>query len=101
MCRSRRGRTRSQGEEDSPGGCMRRRTGMLARWPSLNLRALATFGTADAIATGVAAAGSVAASLILLPDMRGVAGAGLALLMVAIAAIDARRFIIPDELSAV
>jgi leader peptidase (prepilin peptidase)/N-methyltransferase len=73
---------------------------MLARWPSLNLRALATFGTADAIATGVAAASSVAASLILLPDMRGAAGAGLALLMVAIAAIDARRFIIPDELSA-
>lgn len=72
---------------------------MLARWSSLNSWA-ATVGTPDAIATGVAAAASVAASLIVLPDMRGAAGAGLALLMVAIAAIDARRFIIPDELSA-
>jgi leader peptidase (prepilin peptidase) / N-methyltransferase len=73
---------------------------MLARWSSLNWRTVAVFGTPDAVATGIAAAASVAASLILVPGMRGAAGAGLALLMVAIAAIDARRFIIPDELSA-
>jgi len=72
---------------------------MLARWSNSNSWA-AMFGTPDAIAAGIAAAASAGASLILLPDMRGAAGAGLALLMVAIAAIDARRFIIPDELSA-
>jgi len=48
---------------------------------------------------GVAASG-IAASLMLVPDMRGIAGAGLAVLMVAIAAVDARRFIIPNELTA-
>ena len=33
------------------------------------------------------------------PNARGIAGAGLALLATAIAAIDARHFIIPDELN--
>lgn len=42
----------------------------------------------------------VAASSALVPDSRGVCGAGLAVLMVAIAAVDARRFIIPDGLNA-
>jgi leader peptidase (prepilin peptidase)/N-methyltransferase len=73
---------------------------MLARWSSLNSRALATIGTPEAVAIGIAAASSLAASLILLPDARGAAGGGLALLMIAIAVIDARRFIIPDELTA-
>ena len=41
----------------------------------------------------------VAISILLVPDMRGVFGAGLALLMLAIAAADARAFIIPDELT--
>lgn len=72
---------------------------MLARWSSLNSRALATIGTPEAITIGIASASSLAASLIALPDARGAAGAGLALLMIAIAAIDARRFIIPDELT--
>jgi leader peptidase (prepilin peptidase) / N-methyltransferase len=42
----------------------------------------------------------VALSVVLVPDWRGMWGAGLAVLMVAIAVIDARRFIIPDELTA-
>jgi len=42
----------------------------------------------------------VAASIVVVPDSRGAWGAGLAVLMVAIAAVDARRFIIPDELTA-
>jgi len=42
----------------------------------------------------------VAASIVLVPDLRGAWGAGLAVLMVAIAAVDARRFIILDELTA-
>jgi leader peptidase (prepilin peptidase)/N-methyltransferase len=48
----------------------------------------------------VAAVATAAASIIAAPGLGGVAGAGLACLMVAIAAVDARRFIIPDELSA-
>jgi leader peptidase (prepilin peptidase) / N-methyltransferase len=43
---------------------------------------------------------SVAASVTLVPGLAGIAGAGLATLMFAIAAVDARRFIIPDELTA-
>ena len=39
-------------------------------------------------------------SIVLVPDSRGAWGAGLAVLMAAIAAVDARRFIIPDELTA-
>jgi leader peptidase (prepilin peptidase)/N-methyltransferase len=48
----------------------------------------------------VAAVSTAAASMIVVPGALGVAGAGLACLMVGIAAVDARRFIIPDELSA-
>jgi leader peptidase (prepilin peptidase) / N-methyltransferase len=48
----------------------------------------------------VAAVATAAASISTAPGLGGVAGAGLACLMVAIAAVDARRFIIPDELSA-
>jgi len=40
------------------------------------------------------------ASIIAAPGLGGVAGAGLACLMVAIAVVDAHRFIIPDEFSA-
>jgi leader peptidase (prepilin peptidase) / N-methyltransferase len=47
----------------------------------------------------VASSAPVAISILLVPDMRGVFGAGLALLMLAIAVADARAFIIPDELT--
>jgi leader peptidase (prepilin peptidase)/N-methyltransferase len=49
---------------------------------------------------GVAALAAVAASLWAAPGLRGALGAGLALVMLAICVIDARRFIIPDTLSA-
>jgi hypothetical protein len=72
-----------------------------------NVGALAEFDVADA---GSCTAdirgrdhrhrGTAAASVIVMPGARGGAGAGLACLMIAIAAVDARRFIIPDELSA-
>ncbi|MGA8966717.1 MAG: hypothetical protein WB525_19685, partial [Pseudolabrys sp.] len=45
-------------------------------------------------------AASIAASLIVLPNAHGVIGGGLAILMIAIAIVDARRFIIPNELTA-
>jgi leader peptidase (prepilin peptidase)/N-methyltransferase len=48
----------------------------------------------------VAAMATVAASVAVAPGMPGVLGAALGLVMLAIAAIDARRFIIPDELTA-
>lgn len=50
------------------------------------------------VAAGVAVAG-VATSIAFAPNAHGVCGAGLALLMSAIAAIDARYFIIPDQLN--
>jgi leader peptidase (prepilin peptidase) / N-methyltransferase len=47
----------------------------------------------------VASSAPGAISILLVPDIRGVFGAGLALLMLAIAVADARAFIIPDELT--
>jgi leader peptidase (prepilin peptidase)/N-methyltransferase len=49
---------------------------------------------------GAAAVMVIVASIIVVPDLRGVLGAGLGLLMLAIAVIDARRFIIPNTLTA-
>jgi leader peptidase (prepilin peptidase) / N-methyltransferase len=74
---------------------------MSVRWPSSMSRtpgsALPTFEDATIV---VAAIATAVTSMIVVPGGRGVAGAGLACLMIAIAAIDARRFIIPDELTA-
>jgi leader peptidase (prepilin peptidase)/N-methyltransferase len=74
---------------------------MSVRWPSSMSRtpgrALPTFEDATIVIATIATA---AASMIVVPGARGVAGAGLACLMIAIAAVDARRFIIPDELTA-
>ena len=72
----------------------------LARWRAVVSRAAAAMSTIEAVAAGAAGACAIAASLVLVPDWRGIAGAGLAVLMFAIAAVDARRFIIPDELTA-
>ena len=51
-------------------------------------------------AAGLAALVAAIVSIAAVPGLRGFLGAGLALIAVAIAIIDARRFIIPDELSA-
>jgi len=51
-------------------------------------------------AIACAAIVGITASLAIAPDLRGVLGALLAVVMVAIAATDARRFIIPNELNA-
>jgi leader peptidase (prepilin peptidase) / N-methyltransferase len=74
-------------------------SGMLARWSILISRRLATARTFEDVTIVIAGVAGIAASVLLLPDARGVAGGGLALLMIAIAVIDARRFIIPDELT--
>lgn len=76
-----------------------RGSGMLARWSILISRRLAAARTFEEVTIVLAGVAGLAASLLLLPDARGVAGGGLALLMIAIAVIDARRFIIPDELT--
>jgi leader peptidase (prepilin peptidase) / N-methyltransferase len=47
------------------------------------------------VASGV----PIAASILLIPDIRGVFGGGLALLMVAIASADASEYVIPDGLT--
>ncbi len=73
---------------------------MLARWSTLVSRTLTTTRTFEEITILIAWAACVAASLILLPNAQGAIGGGLAVLMIAIAIVDARRFIIPDELTA-
>jgi leader peptidase (prepilin peptidase) / N-methyltransferase len=49
-------------------------------------------------AWGAAALCAVAASLVAAPGLSGVLGGGLAVVMIAVAATDARSFIIPDKL---
>jgi leader peptidase (prepilin peptidase) / N-methyltransferase len=49
---------------------------------------------------GFLAIAAVAASVLVAPGLSGLFGAGLGILMVAIAVIDARHFVIPDALSA-
>lgn len=73
---------------------------MLARWSTLVSRTLTTTRTFEEITILIAWAASIAASLILFPNAQGAIGGGLAVLMIAIAVVDARRFIIPDELTA-
>jgi leader peptidase (prepilin peptidase)/N-methyltransferase len=68
-------------------------------WSNSIRRSLTAARSPDEMAFVVAGALGLAASVLLLPDARGAAGGVLALLMVAVAAVDARRFIIPDELS--
>jgi leader peptidase (prepilin peptidase)/N-methyltransferase len=70
-----------------------------ARWRAVVSRTAAGMWTVETIAVASAGMCAIAASLVLAPDWRGIAGAGLAALMFAIAAVDARRFIIPDELT--
>jgi leader peptidase (prepilin peptidase) / N-methyltransferase len=50
-------------------------------------------------ALGVAACAVVAASLVAAPGIAGIFGAGLGLLMLGVAVVDARRFLIPNELT--
>lgn len=52
------------------------------------------------VAVGLLALAAASAAIVAVPGLHGLLGAGLALLMLAIAAIDARHFIIPDELTA-
>jgi leader peptidase (prepilin peptidase)/N-methyltransferase len=73
---------------------------LLVRWRAVLSKTAAAMQTVETIAFAAAGACSVAASMLLVPDWRGMAGAGLAVLMYAIAAVDACRFIIPDELTA-
>src|SRR5262249_36582210 len=74
---------------------------LLARWcASVSRTASAMRSVRVTVVACVASLIGVVASLVLVPDSRGAWGAGLAVLMVAVAAVDARRFIIPDELTA-
>jgi leader peptidase (prepilin peptidase) / N-methyltransferase len=73
---------------------------LLARWSTSVLRIASAMRAVDVMLAGAAVSVGVLASVVLVPDSRGAWGAGLAVLMVAIAAVDARRFIIPDELTA-
>lgn len=72
----------------------------LARWCAVVSRTTSAMRTVDIVAFAGFASVGVVVSVVLVPDWGGVWGAGLAVLMVAIAAVDARRFIIPNELTA-
>jgi leader peptidase (prepilin peptidase) / N-methyltransferase len=63
-------------------------------------RRLARSGAVEASLIGAVGAGAVLASLVAAPGWSGAAGAMLAGLMLAIAVVDHRRMIIPDELNA-
>ena len=73
---------------------------LLARWRASVSRTASAMRAVHIAVASVALFIGVVASVVLVPDSRGAWGAGLAVLMVAIAAVDARRFIIPDELTA-
>ncbi len=70
-----------------------------ARWCVSASRTAAVMRSRHIAALAAVASAGVVASIVLVPDWRGPWGAGLAALMAAVAAIDARRFIIPDELT--
>lgn len=73
---------------------------LLSRWCVSVSRIAWAMRTAHIVAFAVIAASiGIIASVVLVPDSRGLWGAGLAVLMVAIAAVDGRLFIIPDELT--
>jgi leader peptidase (prepilin peptidase) / N-methyltransferase len=74
---------------------------LLSRWCASVSRTAWAMRAAHIVAFAAAATSiGVIATVVLVPDSRGLWGAGLAVLMVAIAAVDARLFIIPDELTA-
>src|SRR3984885_16332651 len=54
---------------------------------------------AEYLAAGAAILATFTAGLLLLPDVRGLLGGGLALLMIMIAVVDGRSYIIPDALT--
>jgi len=61
---------------------------------------LESISPADGITIFAAWFSCIAASLFLVPNVQGVVGGSFAVLMIAIAFVDARRFIIPNELTA-
>ena len=73
---------------------------MSARWLTSLSAPRGNALTLEGVAVATAAVSMAAASMIVVPGWGGVAGTGLACLMIGIAAIDARRFIIPDEFNA-
>jgi hypothetical protein len=64
---------------------------MSVRWPSSTSRRPSALPTFEHATIVLAAITTAAASVIAVPDARDLAGAGLACLMIAIAAVDARR----------
>ena len=72
---------------------------MSARWPNIVSLTRTTLRMSEEITIVAACAASIAASLIVLPNAQGAMGGGLAVLMIMIAVVDARHFIIPDELT--
>jgi leader peptidase (prepilin peptidase) / N-methyltransferase len=73
---------------------------MLMRRSAPISQTLGSISPFDGITILIAWFSCIAASLFLLPNAQGIVGGSLAVLMIAIAFVDARRFIIPNELTA-
>jgi leader peptidase (prepilin peptidase)/N-methyltransferase len=72
------------------------------RWPDWLAELANSYATAAPnrqLLIGLVAVAAVAISLITAPNVSGILGAALALVMLTIAVIDGRRFIIPNELN--
>ena len=69
------------------------------RRPTPISQTLGSISPSDGITIFIAWFSCIAASF-LVPNAQGVVGGSLAVLMIAIAFVDARRFIIPNELTA-
>jgi leader peptidase (prepilin peptidase) / N-methyltransferase len=72
---------------------------MLERWRNAVSSMLEAQRSTNTIAILFSGVYAVVASIVLIPGLDGSVGAGLAGLMFAIAAVDARCFVIPDELT--
>jgi leader peptidase (prepilin peptidase)/N-methyltransferase len=73
---------------------------MLMRRPTPISQTLGSISPSDGITIFIAWFSCIAAGLFLVPNVQGVVGGSLAVLMIATAFVDARRFIIPNELTA-
>ncbi|HZZ63075.1 MAG TPA: A24 family peptidase [Roseiarcus sp.] len=72
---------------------------MTAERPGNDRRCSARTGAVEALLIGAVGVGAVSASLVAAPGWSGAGGGALAGLMAAIAIVDRRRLVIPDELN--
>jgi leader peptidase (prepilin peptidase)/N-methyltransferase len=80
-------------------GLAARKLGFSSHWLAELASSYSTAAPSSRILVGLLAGAAVVVSFLSAPNLSGILGAGLALLMLAIAIIDWRSFIIPNELN--